>query len=148
MVKIYGVTTSTSSSNGLNQGVVLTGITQGSGTTILTKDGLGFENTFNSFVIESNTAYACQITIVASTDTIPKYSASWKMSALVHRDLFENTVRLIGVSMVDAMSDAELSELQIRLSENTVYGSLSIQCFGISQYTVINWIATIVMTEV
>ena len=70
------------------------------------------------------------------------------MNALVHRYVVESSVRLIGVSMVDAMSDVELSALQVRLSENTTYGSLSIQCVGIFQYNVINWIATIVLTEV
>ena len=148
MVKIYGVTSATSDFSAINQGVILTGITQGSGTTALTKNGNAIEDTFNSFIIGLNTASACQITIVASTDTNPKYSSRWSMNALVHRYVVESSVRLIGVSMVDAMSDVELSALQVRLSENTTYGSLSIQCVGIFQYNVINWIATIVLTEV
>jgi len=147
MIKIYGVTSATSGSE-VNQGVVLTGITQGAGTTALTKNGNAIESALNSFIVTSNTAFACQITIVASTDTNPKYSARWTMNALVHRYVAESSVRLIGVSMVDAMSDVELSALQVRLLENATYGSLSIQCIGMIQYTVINWIATIVLTEV
>jgi hypothetical protein len=146
MIKIYGVTSSDSSAS--NQGLILTGITQGSGTIVLTKNGNAIEDRLNSLIIRSNAAYACQITIVASTDTNPKYSARWNMNALVHRYVNESSVRIVGVSMVDAMSDVELSALQVRLSENTTYGSLSIQCTGIVQYTVINWIATIVLTEV
>ena len=150
MVKIYGVTSATNAggSNGINQGVVLSGKTQGAESAFLTTDGNAVETFFNTFVIRSNTASECAITIVASTDTNPKYSARWTMNALVHRQLVESSVRLIGVSMVDAMSDVQLSALQVRLSENTTYGSLSIQCIGIVQYTLINWIATIVLTEV
>lgn len=149
-MKIYGVTSipGSGNSNGINQGVLLTGITQGNSSTYLTTTGATFENSSNMFIVSKNKAVECKIVIVATTDTSPKYSASWTLTALTHRQTSENSVKLLGVSMVQALSAPELVNLQISLSENTSYGGLSIQCTGVSQYTSIKWIATITATEV
>jgi hypothetical protein len=50
MVKIYGVTSATNAggSNGINQGVVLSGKTQGTGSAFLTTDGNTVETLFNT----------------------------------------------------------------------------------------------------
>jgi len=150
MVRIYGVTSTSGGSSGSgDSGVVsLSGITMGNSSVYLTSNGSSSENSQNIFTVSSNTAVECDISIVATTDTAPKYSASWSMNALISRHVAASTTKLIGIGMVEVKSDDQLKFLTVSISENIILGGLSIQCTGVSQYTSIKWIATITATEV
>ncbi|NBT60185.1 MAG: hypothetical protein EBT02_00145 [Planctomycetia bacterium] len=147
MVRIYGVSSIGSGSGSGSSGFPLMGETQGSSTAVLTTDGAMTENSQNMFIIPESKSVECNISIVASTDTTPKYSASWVLNALVNRPAGSSAVRLVGVSMTETIADTQLRNLQISLAENSLWGGLSILCTGISQYTLIKWSATILSTE-
>ena len=149
MVRLYGITnvTSSGSSSGINQGVVLRGITHNNGTTYLTTTSTGNENSSNMLIIPENNTVIMEISIVARTDTNPIYGAGWLLDGMAKRGSNANSVSLMGISMSSCMSDSQLSGLQIFITENVSTGGISIQCKGINQYTVVNWIATIVLTE-
>ena len=150
MVRLYGVTnvTNSGSGSGVNQGLVLKGITHNNGTTYLTTTNSINENSSNMLIVPPNNTVTLEISIVAKTDTIPMYGAGWMLKGMAKRETNVNSVSLMGISMSNCTSDAELAGLEIFISENILTGGISIQCKGINQYTIVNWIATIVMTEV
>lgn len=150
MVRIYGITSTSAGSSGSGDSgaVSLSGTTMGNSSVYLTTTGSASENLQNIFMVSGNTAVECSIVIVATTDTAPKYSASWSMNALINRQIAASTTKLIGIGMVEVKSDDQLKFLTVSISENIILGGLSIQCTGVSQYTSINWIATITATEV
>lgn len=150
MVRLYGVTnvTNSGSGSGINQGIVLRGITHNNNTIYLTTTSTGSENSSNMLIIPQNNAVIMEISIVARTDTNPIYGAGWLLDGMAKRAINTNSVSLVGISMSSCISDSQLTGLQIFMTENIFTGGISIQCQGINQYTVVNWIATIVLTEV
>ena len=153
MVRIYGVTsvatsTNSGSSSGINQGIVLTGITQNDGTIYLTTTNTGVENSSNMLIVPANKTVIMEVSIAAKTNTNTVYAAGWMLNGMAKRESSVTSVSLMGISMSSCISDAQLSGLQIFITENISTGGISIQCKGLSQYNQINWISTIVLTEV
>lgn len=153
MVRIYGVTQTTSSGSGSGgggnvPGIQLTGITQSNSSITLTTDGFGIETALNTIVIPQNKTAAFTMQIVANTDVTPHKVASWQVHGLAKRDTDVASVSIIGVSPVSAMSDTEMQSSKIELSENLLFGGISIRCYGVFNYTVIKWAATVTLTEV
>lgn len=149
MVRIYGVTASSGSgSGGANQGIVLRGSTTSDGTVYLTTNNAGSENSSNMCIIAENTTVLMNISVVARTDTTPFYAAGWLLSGMAKRGVNANTVSLMGISVATCTADSQLTALQIFVTENLTTGGISIQCKGINQYTTVNWIATIGLTQV
>jgi len=150
MVRLYGITNvSTSGSGGANnQGIVLKGSTTSNGTTYLTTNSVGIENEGNMLIVAQNTSVLMDISVVARTDTTPSYAAGWLLSGMAKRGANANTVSLMGFSVATCTADSQLTALQIFVTENLTTGGISIQCKGISQYTRVNWIATIGLTQV
>lgn len=152
MPVIYGVTTvgggGGTGGGGNAPGVELKGITQADSEINLTISGNGIEDAANMLVVPPNISSTLNIKIIAETDATPKKAASWEVFGLVKRSADPSTLEIVGFSPVFAMSDPELSSLNISLSENSYYGGISIKCKGIPQYTVIKWVATVTLTEV
>jgi hypothetical protein len=154
MVRIYGVTTT--SSNGGTGGtgtsitapsVTLYGTTSGFTSTFLTTNGSATENADNIILVDSNTTIFFKAIITAINEVGTRYSASWELSGLLERETSVGSTKLIGVGMTSCVADAQLRNLKISLSENTSYGGLSINCTGLSSYTLITWNATVTYQE-
>lgn len=151
MPLIYGVTTTTGGGTGGGgnvPGYELKGITQADSIMSLTIDGSGVESNTNMLIIPQNASAMMNIKIIAETEATPKKVASWELFGLAKREASASSLEIVGFSPVYAMSDPELTSLQISLAENSFYGGISMNCKGIPQYTVIKWVATVTLTEV
>lgn len=151
MVRIYGVTGSSGGSGGGGgnaPGVQLSGITESDSSIYLTTDGFGIENLSNIVSIPANSTALIKMQIIAKTEASPTKTASWDLTGVIKKDSSSSSIQIVGMSPVSVMSDPEMVHTQISLSENLALGGISIQCTGISNYTVIKWAATITLTEV
>jgi hypothetical protein len=113
----------------------------------LTTNGSATENADNIILVDSNTTIFFKAIITAINEVGTRYSASWELSGLLERETSVGSTKLIGVGMTSCVADAQLRNLKISLSENTSYGGLSINCTGLSSYTLITWNATVTYQE-
>lgn len=152
MVRIYGVTTTTSGSGSDGAGnvpsIILGGITLSNSTVYLTSDSSGTENSSNIIIIPPNTSALFSAHIIASYPASSLKSASWTLTGLAKKNSDNSSISIINISPVTIASDPEMELSQIELSENSILGGISIKCSGILGYTLIKWAATITLTEV
>jgi hypothetical protein len=152
MVRIYGVTQTNSGGSGSGSGnapgLQLTAMTQSNSSSFFTTDGFGIENNANILIIPANKSALFTIQIVANTEATPHKSASWQISGLAKRNTEQSSIMIVGLFPVSSTSDSEMATSKVELSENYAYGGISIRCYGVFNYTVINWAATVTLTEV
>lgn len=154
MVRIYGVTT-TSGGGGEGVGgggnvpsVLLRGISTSNAVVYLTTDASGIETPSNMLVIPPSSSAIFSAHIVASYRDATVKTASWTLSGLTRRSSSVSSITIVNISSASILSDTEMESAKIELAENTASGGISIKCFGVLGYTVINWAATITLTEV
>lgn len=150
MVRIYGVTTTNNTSvpSGSIISMKLYGSTTNDGETNLTSDGESIETYQNIFSTSTNKSVSFIANIIASNlPQTPSYNASWTIHGMLSKGSSSALTKLY-VSSADAIADSAFENLEVSLSENTVFGGLSIKCKGLPNYNVINWVATITGSEV
>lgn len=148
MVRIYGITTESGTSEGSSKvsDSVLLATTTNSQPRRMTTDGTGAETVKNFLYFPSNTSAVIVMQIIAKTPQL--YTAAWDVNVLASKGLSNNTMEIKNFFPVSAISDPEIEDFSLNIIENPSLGGISIICIGKEGYTSVNWVARISMTEV